>query len=214
MFGYASLGEIQKRTLEAPDVSGVKELYEAENTDNDHDGFANLVERYMGTNPNVACGVNAWPPDVDGDGAVTILDLTNVANAFLTRVGDPQYKNRYDMDADGAITILDLTVIANYFLQPCTNPVMAPAASRPDVNQFIPKQSPTPSPSLSPSPTPVAAACYDVTGDKVVNANDVQAILANVGKVGQNLIWDVNKSGAVTIGDVLFEQKHIGEICK
>ncbi len=192
--------------------------------DSDHDGFLDTVETYIGTDPTKVCGVNAWPPDVDNDGAVTILDLTNVANAFLTRVGDPQYKNRYDMDADGAITILDLTVIANYFLMPCTNPVMAPVESRPNVADFVPKQSPKPTPSLTPtptptpsptpSPTPVAAACYDVTGDKVVNANDVQAILANVGKVGQNLIWDVNKSGAVTIGDVLFEQKHIGETCK
>ncbi len=187
-------------------------------TDSDGDGFLDSVETYIGTDPAKACGVNAWPPDVDGDGAVTILDMTNVANAFLTRIGDLKYNKRLDMDADGAITILDMTIVSNYFLQQCTNPVMAPVESRPNVNDFIPKTSPTPSPTPvpSPSPTPIRAksACYDVTGDKVVNDADVQAVLANIGKVGQNLIWDVNKSGAVTIADVGVEQTHLGETCK
>jgi len=182
--------------------------------DSDRDGFLDTVEVYMGTDPNKACGVNAWPPDVDGDGAVTILDMTNVANAFLTRIGDPKYNKRLDMDADGAITILDLTTVSNYFLQRCTNPVMAPVASRPDVADFIPKQSPTPVPSPSPTPVRAKSACYDVTGDKIVNDADVQAVLAHVGQAGKNLIWDVNKSGAVSIADVGVEQKHLGETCK
>ena len=83
------------------------------------------------------CGVNAWPPDIDGDQAVTILDMTNAANSYNTKIGDPKYNKRYDMDTDGAITITDLNIIASYFLQRCTTPVMAPLASRPDVNQFI-----------------------------------------------------------------------------
>lgn len=113
-------------------------------SDSDGDGFLDSVERYVGTDTAKACdvsGVPVWPPDIDNDQTVTILDLTLVSNAFLTRTGDPIYNKRYDMDADGAITILDLTLIANYFLQPCTSPVMVPVASRPDVNQFIPKTS-------------------------------------------------------------------------
>lgn len=63
------------------------------------------------------------------------------------------------------------------------------------------------------TPSPIAAACYDVTGDKVVNDADVKDILAHVGRRGKNLIWDVNKSGAVTLADVGFEQVHVGETC-
>ncbi len=57
-------------------------------------------------------------------------------------------------------------------------------------------------------------ACYDVTGDKVVNDADVQAVLAHVGMVGKNLIWDVNKSGAVTIAQRTVYSKTQGETCK
>lgn len=178
--------------------------------DTDRDGFSDKVEAYIGTDPTKACGVDAWPPDVDGDGAVSILDLTRIASAYGSKVGDANYNKRYDMDADGAISILDLSRAAEYFTSLCSNPVTAPIASRPNVNDFIPKPSP------SPSPTPIRAksACYDVTGDKTVTDADVQAILAHVGLVGKNLIWDVNKDGAVTIGDVLAEQSHLGEICK
>lgn len=121
MFGYTSPGETNKRTLEAPDVEGIKELYEPESTDNDHDGFTNLVERYIGTDPNTACGVNAWAPDIDNDGAVSILDLTRMSNAFGSRIGDANYNVRYDLDADGAISILDMTFAANYFTKKCTD---------------------------------------------------------------------------------------------
>ena len=105
--------------------------------DTDKDGFTDTKELFMGTDPNKVCGVNAWPPDIDGDQAVTILDMTNAANSYNTKIGDPKYNKRYDMDTDGAITIADLNIIASYFLQRCTTPVMAPLASRPDVNQFI-----------------------------------------------------------------------------
>ena len=105
--------------------------------DTDNDGFSDKVEAYIGTNPNLVCGVGAWPPDIDGDRAVTILDMTSVANSYQTKVGDPTYSKRYDMDASGTITILDLTIVSNYFLQKCATPQVVPMASRPDVNQFI-----------------------------------------------------------------------------
>ena len=112
-------------------------IYAWEPPDTDKDGFTDTKELFIGTDPNKVCGVNAWPPDIDGDQAVTILDMTNAANSYNTKIGDPKYNKRYDMDTDGAITIADLNIIASYFLQRCTTPVMAPLASRPDVNQFI-----------------------------------------------------------------------------
>ncbi len=105
--------------------------------DTDKDGFSDKVETYVGTDPNKTCGLNTWPPDVDGDGTVTLLDMTNVANSYLTKTGDAKYNKRYDMDANGAIAIEDLNIVASYFLQNCATPQMVAVASRPDVNQFI-----------------------------------------------------------------------------
>jgi hypothetical protein len=53
--------------------------------------------------------------DVDGDHAVTILDMTVVAGQFLANV--PPAPERLKQDADNAITILDLTKMANLFLE-------------------------------------------------------------------------------------------------
>ena len=52
--------------------------------------------------------------DVDGDHAVTILDITVLAQHFLESVTPATA--RYNQDADDAITILDLTMMANFFL--------------------------------------------------------------------------------------------------
>ena len=51
--------------------------------------------------------------DVDGDGAVSILDLTRVAQYFTQSV--PPAPARYDQDGDNLISILDLTQMAQVF---------------------------------------------------------------------------------------------------
>lgn len=53
--------------------------------------------------------------DVNGDGRVDILDLTAVAIAFGSHVGDPNWNPDADFDENGAINILDLVrVTINY----------------------------------------------------------------------------------------------------
>ena len=52
--------------------------------------------------------------DVDGDHAVTILDMTVLAVHFIEPVASAT--ERYNQDADNAISILDLTMMANLFL--------------------------------------------------------------------------------------------------
>ena len=53
--------------------------------------------------------------DVDGDGAVSILDLTKVAQWFTKSI--PPAPQRYAQDADNLISILDLTKMAQVFIQ-------------------------------------------------------------------------------------------------
>jgi Ca2+-binding EF-hand superfamily protein len=56
--------------------------------------------------------------DVDGDGVVSILDLSRVAQSFGQAV--PPAPARSDQDGDGVITILDLSRQARVFGEPVT----------------------------------------------------------------------------------------------
>ena len=85
-------------------------------------------DRYTYDAENRLIAVSGQPPrgvigsacaDLDNDGVVTILDLTVMANVFLTRRGGPGFDFRADVDWDNAITILDMTVEALKFLEPC-----------------------------------------------------------------------------------------------
>ena len=77
--------------------------------DADGDGFSDIVELFVGTNPNLACGVNAWPPDFNNDKAVNILDLQILA-PHQTSLGKP-YDKRYDLNMDGKINSTDQGIV-------------------------------------------------------------------------------------------------------
>jgi hypothetical protein len=49
------------------------------------------------------------------DGAVNILDLFIVAQAFGTKLGDPRWNAVADLNNDGTINILDLFAVAGDF---------------------------------------------------------------------------------------------------
>ncbi|KKG67693.1 hypothetical protein DU62_14260 [Methanosarcina mazei] len=51
--------------------------------------------------------------DVDENGIVNILDVTNVSQKYGTTVSKPY--PRYDINQDGAVNILDLTLVGNHF---------------------------------------------------------------------------------------------------
>lgn len=168
------------------------------NSDTDRDGFSDKVEGYIGTDPNKVCGVNAWPVDVDGDRAVTILDMTKVANSYNTKTGDGKYNKRYDMDANGAIAIEDLNIVASYFLQNCSTPVTISASARPDVNQFIAKRSPTPSTACTFTNSAGKAQKYgDVNNNTYITTGDATLVKRSIAGIDPAMAGDAKKAADV-----------------
>lgn len=91
---------------------GADPLGDACDGDIDGDGYTNAQEAALG-DAMAYCGI--MRADVDGDRAVTILDLSVLAQHFLEPVTPATA--RHNQDADNAITILDLAAMANLFLQ-------------------------------------------------------------------------------------------------
>jgi parallel beta-helix repeat protein len=57
--------------------------------------------------------------DVDGNGAVNILDISAVAIAFGADVGSPKYQEYLDFNLDGVINIIDIAAAAANFGSSC-----------------------------------------------------------------------------------------------
>lgn len=83
--------------------------------DSDNDGFKDSQEVYMGTNPKLACGTNAWPPDVDDNGTIDLFyDVFTVASANGTN------SKRYDLNQDGKVDKADAEIVSSYFGKTCS----------------------------------------------------------------------------------------------
>ena len=84
------------------------------NRDSDGDGFKDSLEVYMGTNPNLACGINAWPPDFDNNGKVTGVDISAVVGHNGTS------DTRYDLNGDGKVDTADIDIVKGLYGKSCT----------------------------------------------------------------------------------------------
>ena len=78
--------------------------------DSDGDGFTNVAEIYVGTDPFDACpddpSDSAWPLDIDNDGVITVTgDALNFRGHIGATPGDSIWWQRLDLDGDGAITV-------------------------------------------------------------------------------------------------------------
>jgi hypothetical protein len=85
-----------------PDISG--------------DGYGNIAKAALGKNLLIYCPI--MRADIDGDGAVSILDLATVAQKFGQAI--PPAPERYAQDADSSLSILDLARMASVFGQSVT----------------------------------------------------------------------------------------------
>ncbi len=94
---------------------GADALGDACDGDADGDGYTAAQEAAVVPAKNDLIYCPIMRADVDGDGAVSILDLTKVAQYFAKNV--PPAPDRYRQDADLGISILDLTKMAQVFIQ-------------------------------------------------------------------------------------------------
>ena len=89
--------------------------------DRDCDGFTTADESSIGTDPNLACGPNAWPPDHNDDGLISISDVLLMKASFGAKSpDDPIYDARRDLNPDGKISISDVLMMKAFFDQECT----------------------------------------------------------------------------------------------
>jgi len=79
----------------------------------------------VGTNPLLACGDNAWPPDTDnngvGNGVINNLDFLIVLGHWQKADPEPGYNQRADIfDGNGTINNLDFLPVLGNWQQSCT----------------------------------------------------------------------------------------------
>ena len=86
--------------------------------DSDGDWWSNENELYMGTDPFDDCPDgswdDAWPPDINNDTEVDILDVREYfapPHTYPSEVGEPGYDHRLDLTADGKINILEIMTL-------------------------------------------------------------------------------------------------------
>ena len=93
--------------------AGQDNLGDACDTDKDGDGYLDATETALGKDPLTYCKI--MRADVDGDGTVSILDISKVAMSFGMLI--PPAPERRNQDGDNAISILDLSKQASVFGQ-------------------------------------------------------------------------------------------------
>jgi Dockerin type I domain len=90
--------------------------------------FRNCIENYIGTDPLDACadtsgGDNdaddAWPPDLNDDWTVNVIDRARVVLAIKDQA-DGTYTQRADLNADGTVNVIDRATVQLYNGATCT----------------------------------------------------------------------------------------------
>jgi len=93
------------------------------NQDSDTDTFSDGIESYVGTDPALACGTSAWPPDVNSDSFSDITDVISLTGYFGKPVGAaPNSPVRYDFAPavpDGFVDVSDLSRLVGVFGRRC-----------------------------------------------------------------------------------------------
>jgi len=90
-------------------------------TDSDNDAFNDDRERYLGTDAFDACPDDstddAWPPDINKDKAVNMLDIL----LYKPKLPPAPYDRRYDLNADARVSILDVLLYKPFLEKTCAN---------------------------------------------------------------------------------------------
>ncbi len=86
--------------------------------DPDCDGFSTANESGMQTNPALACGSGAWPPDFNDDALVGIDDVLALKPVFGSSI--PPASPRFDLTASGSVGISEVLALKPFFGAGCT----------------------------------------------------------------------------------------------
>ena len=89
--------------------------------DRDSDGFSDAIEQYVGTNPNLSCGINAWPPDFNNNNITSLSDVLMFIPSFNSIDGQQNYNRRFDLNTDGKVTLQDVLRMQLYFNHKCSD---------------------------------------------------------------------------------------------
>jgi len=99
-------------------------MWESGTADTDGDAWINKNELYIGTDHMDNCPDNtsddAWPPDVNNNKSVDILDVLLFKPHMNCSVGQGCYDNRYDLNVDGVVNIIDILLYKPILDQHCT----------------------------------------------------------------------------------------------
>lgn len=92
--------------------------------DLDDDGFSDVVEAFVGTDPVAACprvvAVHpAWPPGMNDSQHANMTDVLPLKQVFGSVDGDGRYAPRQDLDANGKINMADVLKLKPYFGRSC-----------------------------------------------------------------------------------------------
>jgi len=85
--------------------------------------FGDDIEASLMTDQQNACpddpNDNAWPPDLNNDTAVNILDVLLFRGRIMSALGDPGYEERFDLSFDGTINIVDVVTMRPFIMSTC-----------------------------------------------------------------------------------------------
>jgi hypothetical protein len=88
--------------------------------DPDCDGFSTPVETSAGTNPNLQCGFNAWPADLNNDTYSDIFDLSPMNGNFGIHVPPAPARHNVAPDPpDAFVDIFDISKVGADFALTC-----------------------------------------------------------------------------------------------
>jgi hypothetical protein len=73
------------------------------------------VVRPVGAGPDIGVHEYVLPGDTQPDGAVDVVDLLVLVDAFGTADGDPLWDATADFNSDGVVDVVDLLILVDYF---------------------------------------------------------------------------------------------------
>ena len=115
------VGEYSKNTPGAHWGTFIARSSQRTGCDGDSDGWSDAAEVIIGTNPALACGTRAWPPDINDDHSVDISDVVVLTGNFGRRVPPtPARPNIAPDPPDGFIDVIDIARMTGLFGQRCS----------------------------------------------------------------------------------------------